>query len=139
MNRQEFLELVRQLGSEGKSIRSIATELGVHRSRVHRALKVITSVEIDEMTENGRLVSRGKLLESVFVGRQREMDELRATLEDVASGRPRIVMLSGEPGIGKTRLAQEIGLVAADKTTCGRYGAAATKVKERLHIGPGCK
>ena len=112
MNRQEFLELVRQLRSEGKSIRSIATEIGVHRSRVHRALKVITSVELDERAEKNGPGSRGRLRESVFVGRRGEMDELRAALDDAVSGSPRIIMLSGEPGIGKTRLAQEIGLVA---------------------------
>ncbi len=43
-----------------------------------------------------------------FVGRQREMAELRAALEDALSGRGRLVTLMGEPGIGKTRTAQEL-------------------------------
>ena len=43
-----------------------------------------------------------------FVGHQREMAELRATLEDARSGQGRLVMLVGEPGIGKTRTAQEL-------------------------------
>ena len=59
------------------------------------------------------LPSQLRLPEDVFVGRQLEMDELRNALEVVTSGRPRVVMLSDEPGIGKTRLAQEIGIVAA--------------------------
>ncbi len=37
----------------------------------------------------------------VFVGRQREMGELKAALEDALSGRGRLVTLVGEPGIGK--------------------------------------
>ncbi len=41
------------------------------------------------------------------MGRQREMGELREALEDALSGRGRLVMLVGEPGIGKTRTAQE--------------------------------
>ena len=41
------------------------------------------------------------------MGRQREMGELKARLEDALSGRGRLVMLVGEPGIGKTRTAQE--------------------------------
>ncbi len=41
----------------------------------------------------------------VFVGRQREMGDLKAALEDALSGRGRLVMLVGEPGIGKTRTA----------------------------------
>ncbi|MFQ6029064.1 MAG: serine/threonine-protein kinase PknK, partial [Dehalococcoidia bacterium] len=44
----------------------------------------------------------------VFVGRQREMGELKAVLEDALSGRGRLVTLVGEPGIGKTRTAQEL-------------------------------
>jgi eukaryotic-like serine/threonine-protein kinase len=48
----------------------------------------------------------------VFVGRQREMGELKAALEDVLSGRGRMVMLVGEPGIGKTRTAQELATFA---------------------------
>ena len=49
-----------------------------------------------------------QLLSSVFVGRQREMAELTAALDDALSGNGRLVMLVGEPGIGKTRTAQEL-------------------------------
>ena len=38
-----------------------------------------------------------------FVGRQGEMGELRAALRDAMSGLGRLVMLVGEPGIGKSR------------------------------------
>jgi len=48
----------------------------------------------------------------VFVGRQREMGELKACLEDALSGRGRLVTLVGEPGIGKTRIAQELATYA---------------------------
>ncbi len=47
-------------------------------------------------------------LRGTFVGRQREMGELKAALEDAIAGRGRLVMLAGEPGIGKTRTAQEL-------------------------------
>ena len=43
-----------------------------------------------------------------FVGRQREMADLKVSLEDALSGHGRLVMLGGEPGIGKTRTAQEL-------------------------------
>jgi DNA polymerase III delta prime subunit/tetratricopeptide (TPR) repeat protein len=49
---------------------------------------------------------------AVFVGRQREMGELKATLEDTLSGQGRLVLLAGEPGIGKTRTAQELATYA---------------------------
>ena len=43
-----------------------------------------------------------------FVGRQQELSDLRAALDDAVSGRGRLVMLVGEPSIGKTRTAQEL-------------------------------
>ncbi|MFQ6028435.1 MAG: AAA family ATPase, partial [Dehalococcoidia bacterium] len=49
---------------------------------------------------------------SSFVGRRREMEELTAALKDTISGQGRIVMLVGEPGIGKTRTAQELAAFA---------------------------
>jgi len=48
----------------------------------------------------------------VFVGRHQEMGDLKAALEDALSGRGRLVMLVGEPGIGKTRTAQELATYA---------------------------
>ena len=39
----------------------------------------------------------------IFVGRDREMAELRSALDDAIASQGRIVMLAGEPGIGKTR------------------------------------
>ena len=45
---------------------------------------------------------------NVFVGRERELAELRSGLDDVGAGQGRLFLLSGEPGIGKTRLAEEI-------------------------------
>ena len=51
----------------------------------------------------------------VFVGRQRELGELRAALEESLAGRGRMVMLMGEPGIGKTRTAQELASYAQER------------------------
>ena len=48
-----------------------------------------------------------------FVGRLRELEGLRGALDDAIAGHGRIVMLAGEPGIGKTRTAQELALHAA--------------------------
>ena len=51
----------------------------------------------------------------VFVGREREMRELKATLEEALSGHGRLVTLVGEPGIGKTRTAQELATYAGSR------------------------
>ena len=46
--------------------------------------------------------------EVALVGRETELSELTAALDDAVSGSGRIAMLVGEPGIGKTRLAEEL-------------------------------
>ena len=51
----------------------------------------------------------------IFVGREREMDQLRAALEEAMSGQGRMVMLSGEPGIGKTHIAQVLAGIAVER------------------------
>src|SRR5215218_5044310 len=47
-----------------------------------------------------------------FVGRSAELTELHAALNATTAGRGRLVLVSGEPGIGKTRLAQELSTEA---------------------------
>ena len=51
----------------------------------------------------------------LFIGRQQEMAALEAALNDALSGQGRLVMLAGEPGIGKTRTARELALLAQQK------------------------
>ena len=48
-----------------------------------------------------------------LLGRARELADLDATLEETAAGRGGLVLLTGEPGIGKTRLATALGERAA--------------------------
>jgi DNA-binding SARP family transcriptional activator/tetratricopeptide (TPR) repeat protein len=45
---------------------------------------------------------------SVFVGREAELAELVTGLDDVFGGRGHLFLLPGEPGIGKSRLAEEL-------------------------------
>jgi DNA-binding winged helix-turn-helix (wHTH) protein/tetratricopeptide (TPR) repeat protein len=43
-----------------------------------------------------------------FLGRESEMQTLRASLESALAGRGRLALLMGEPGIGKTRTLEEL-------------------------------
>jgi DNA-binding SARP family transcriptional activator len=45
---------------------------------------------------------------AIFVGREHELAELDAGLDDAIAGRGRLFFLVGEPGIGKSRLADEL-------------------------------
>ncbi len=65
-----------------------------------------------------------------FVGREHELGELEAGLDDARSGRGRFFLVTGEPGIGKSRLADELAAHAAStgmlvlRAACGEGGGA---------------
>ena len=49
-----------------------------------------------------------KVMRPQFVGRESEMKTLRAMLRDVQAGEQRVVLISGEAGVGKSRVAEEL-------------------------------
>ena len=55
---------------------------------------------------------RGTTGGAVFVGREHELAQLVEALESSFAGLGRLILLSGEPGIGKSRLADELAVVA---------------------------
>lgn len=58
------------------------------------------------MVDHAHVATR--VTSSRFVGRAAELAELRAALADAAAGRPALAFLSGESGVGKTRLVCEL-------------------------------
>jgi DNA-binding SARP family transcriptional activator len=59
---------------------------------------------------------------AAFAGREAELAALREAWTDAAGGRRRGVFVSGEPGIGKTRLAAEIAAFAREQEAVVMYG-----------------
>jgi eukaryotic-like serine/threonine-protein kinase len=57
--------------------------------------------------------SAAALLPAPFVGREIEIAGLRASLDLAGSGRGRLVLITGEPGIGKSRLIEEFSDAAS--------------------------
>ncbi len=49
-----------------------------------------------------------KVVRPQFVGRESEMKILGAMLKDVQAGEQRVILISGESGVGKSRLAEEL-------------------------------
>jgi predicted ATPase len=66
------------------------------------------------MGENEEAAERGAQ-QNAFIGRTRELSELRGALEQSLAGRGSCFLISGEPGIGKTRLADELAADAASR------------------------
>ena len=101
MDRERFEFSVNALSKKGKSIRAVAAELGVNRGRVARTLRAI---QLRRSLQPGRLV-----------GRRLEMSTLTTALDEASAGHGQLVMLVGEPGIGKTRTSQEIADIAEER------------------------
>ena len=57
-----------------------------------------------------------------FIGREREMAELTAALDSALLGRGQLVMLVGDPGIGKTRIAEELANLAEQRGAIALWG-----------------
>ena len=84
-------------------------------SAVREALAALTDGGEEaarRLTDSGGRSSLDRLGGGLFVGREDEMEQLRAAAEDAIAGRGRMVLLVGEPGIGKTRTMQELATYA---------------------------
>jgi tetratricopeptide (TPR) repeat protein len=63
----------------------------------------------NQLEHHGRHPAAGRLVWGQFIGRVEELAALRAAIEAALRGQASLVMLVGEPGIGKTRLAEAAG------------------------------
>jgi tetratricopeptide (TPR) repeat protein len=71
---------------------------------------------------SGRPADSGHRAGPSIVGRSRELDEIGAALAEALAGRGRLLLLVGEPGIGKTRLADEASRLAASRAVPVLWG-----------------
>jgi DNA-binding SARP family transcriptional activator len=90
--------LVEELGIEpGRRLRELHQAILRQEPGLDRATTAEAPPKVGTDTARG-----------VFVGREAELAELRTGLENALGGRGRLIMLVGEPGIGKSRLADEL-------------------------------
>ena len=137
MEREQLFREVTYLRNQRLSIRAIAAQLGVNRGRVERALN---AGALRQPPRNQPASSSSySLATNIFVGHQRELDELKACLEDTLRGRENLAMLVGEPGIGKTRMAQELASSATHRGAQVLWGPVPRGLRDSalLAMGPG--
>ena len=113
MEREQLFREVAYLRGQRLSIRAIAAKLGVNRGRVERALKAGALPQLPR--NRPASPSSYSLATNIFVGYQQELQQLQDSLEDTLRGRANVAMLVGEPGIGKTRMAQELAGYATNR------------------------
>lgn len=96
---------------------------GLHRRRGNRLpLAVVgegttragarSSIERSNDHDAGAIVARRRA--RPFVGRARELDELGLALAGAGAGHGSLLLISGEPGIGKSRLMEEVAARAEE-------------------------
>ena len=123
-------ELAERAGLSVRAISDLEREL--HRlPRLHSARHLATALELSVgdratflktaagLSLTATEPSRGPLQVGAFLGalprnklvaREAEMTLLRSAIETAEAGVRQLVVLCGEPGVGKTRLAQEVGV-----------------------------
>ena len=72
-----------------------------------QALNDVASLRFALPEDKQRDVHR-KVMRPQFVGRESEIKTLRAMLQDVQAGEQRVVLISGEAGVGKSRVVEEL-------------------------------
>ncbi len=87
-------------------------ERPVNATAVRRALEAIAAGPAEAPEPGPAENPLASLAGGVFVGREHELEEMRTMLDDALHGQGRLLLLTGDPGIGKTRTAEQLATYA---------------------------
>src|SRR6266545_1418541 len=96
------------LAAYRKARRALVEELGIEPGKSLRELHQTILRQDPALDLLAATAPAAEPPRSAFVGREGELAELVAGLDDAFAGRGRLFLLVGEPGIGKSRLADEL-------------------------------
>jgi DNA-binding SARP family transcriptional activator len=96
------------LGAYADARRTLVEELGIEPGRELRELHQAILEQEPRLNLRPPLEPASDTAAGVFVGREPELAALLGGLDDLFAGRGRLFLLGGEPGIGKSRLAEEL-------------------------------
>src|SRR6478736_4985994 len=78
--------------------------------RLHSSVRLATFTSVDSIGPQAvESPARGAAAHRPFVGRTRELADLSIAIDAAGSGAGSLVLVTGEPGIGKTRLFDAVG------------------------------
>ncbi len=92
--------------------RALTEELGIEPGRELKDLEARILRQDPGLDPAARREEQGADVDgggAPFVGREAELEEIGAVLDAAIAGRGRVLLIVGEPGIGKSRLAEVIG------------------------------
>jgi class 3 adenylate cyclase/DNA-binding CsgD family transcriptional regulator len=113
-------------------VRLLVGPLGGHRFKAIGALELkglpeaVTALEVAWQAEAGARVPLPHALERPrslpFVGRAAERERLTAAWKEALEGQRRVVLVGGEPGVGKSRLVSELARAVYEERAAVLYG-----------------
>ena len=97
-------------------------ELGLEPSRSLRDLERAILNQDPALDASDRTEPEPAVGADQFVGRDEELGDLHAAVDRALAGRSSVFLLAGEPGIGKSRLADEVARRAEDRGATVLWG-----------------
>ena len=98
--------------------RALVEELGIEPSRELRELERAILAQdpgLDPPAAVATVPADGRPAAARLVGRERELADVRTPLESALAGAGGVILVGGEPGIGKSRFAEALAALAHDR------------------------
>lgn len=111
-NEEATLALAEAAALSGAKAKALAILSDYEQETGRSDLRIASSLLRRRISESVPEVSR-RVLETPFLGREADAEAVRHQILEARSGKPSLVVIAGEPGIGKTRLLEESAGLAA--------------------------